>query len=63
MKLPVSNTNAPAWRDITVKSRAALAAQPLEELSKTFGGYGIAKPKLFSALSIPTHGAATARTP
>lgn len=34
MKLPVSNTNAPAWRDITVKSELPSELKPLEELSK-----------------------------
>ena len=34
MKLPVSNTNAPAWRDITVKSELPSQLKPLEELSK-----------------------------
>ena len=31
MKVQVSNTNTPNWRDITVKS-------------KTYGGHGIMKP-------------------
>ena len=47
MKLQVSNTNAPAWRDITVKSDLPSELKPLEELA-TFGGYGIAKLSLFS---------------
>ena len=34
MKLPVSNTNAPVWRDITVKSELPSDLKPLEELSK-----------------------------
>ena len=34
MKLPVSNTNAPAWRDITVNSELPSELKPLEELSK-----------------------------
>ena len=34
MKLPVSNSNAPAWRDITVKSDLPSELKPLEELSK-----------------------------
>ncbi|MDE7125660.1 MAG: alpha-glucan family phosphorylase, partial [Muribaculaceae bacterium] len=34
MKLPVSNTNAPVWRDITVKTELPAALKPLEELSK-----------------------------
>ena len=34
MKLQVSNTNAPAWRDITVKSELPSELKPLEELSK-----------------------------
>ncbi len=34
MKLPVSNTNAPAWRVITVKSDLPSELKPLEELSK-----------------------------
>lgn len=48
MKLQVSNTNAPAWRDITVKSDLPSELKPLEELAKTFGGCGIAKLSLFS---------------
>ncbi|MBR6638921.1 MAG: alpha-glucan family phosphorylase [Muribaculaceae bacterium] len=34
MKLQVSNTNAPAWRDITVKSDLPSELKPLEELAK-----------------------------
>lgn len=34
MKLSVSNTNAPVWRDITVKSELPASLKPLEELSK-----------------------------
>jgi starch phosphorylase len=34
MKLPVSNTNAPVWRDITVKSDLPAELKPLEEISK-----------------------------
>ena len=34
MKLQVSNTNAPAWRDITVKSELPAELKSLEELSK-----------------------------
>lgn len=34
MKLQVSNTNAPAWRDITVKSDLPSKLKPLEELAK-----------------------------
>lgn len=34
MKLKVSNTNAPTWRDITVKSDLPSKLKPLEELSK-----------------------------
>ena len=34
MKIPVSNTNAPVWRDITVKSELPKKLKPLEELSK-----------------------------
>ncbi|MDE6467667.1 MAG: DUF3417 domain-containing protein, partial [Muribaculaceae bacterium] len=34
MKLSVSNTNAPVWRDITVKSELPAQLKPLEELSK-----------------------------
>ncbi len=34
MKIPVSNTNAPVWRDITVKSELPQKLKPLEELSK-----------------------------
>ena len=34
MKLQVSNTNAPAWRDITVKSELPSKLKPLEELAK-----------------------------
>ena len=34
MKLSVSNTNAPVWRDITVKSDLPEQLKPLEELAK-----------------------------
>lgn len=34
MKLKVSNTNVPTWRDITVKSDLPSKLKPLEELSK-----------------------------
>ncbi len=34
MKLQVNNTNAPAWRDITVKSELPSKLKPLEELAK-----------------------------
>ncbi len=34
MKLPVSNTNTPIWRDITVKSDLPSKLKPLEEIAK-----------------------------
>ena len=34
MKLPVSNTNAPIWRDVTVKSELPSQLKPLDELAK-----------------------------
>lgn len=34
MKLPVSNTNAPVWRDITVKAELPTELKPLDELAK-----------------------------
>lgn len=34
MKLQVSNTNAPTWRDITVKSELPAKLKPLEEIAK-----------------------------
>lgn len=34
MKLQVSNTNAPAWRDLTVKSDLPSKLKHLEELAK-----------------------------
>ncbi len=34
MKLPVSNTNAPVWRDITVKAELPAELKPLDELAK-----------------------------
>jgi starch phosphorylase len=34
MKLPVSNTNAPIWRDITVKAELPAQLKPLDELAK-----------------------------
>ncbi len=34
MKLPVSNTNAPVWRDITVKAELPADLKPLDELAK-----------------------------
>ena len=34
MKLPVSNTNTPVWRDVTVKSQLPSKLKPLDELAK-----------------------------
>ena len=34
MKLPVSNTNAPIWRDITVKAELPTELKPLEEMAR-----------------------------
>ena len=34
MKLPVTNTNAPVWRDITVRAELPARLKPLEELAK-----------------------------
>ena len=34
MKLPVSNTNAPVWRDVTVKSELPSKLKALDELAK-----------------------------
>ena len=34
MKLPVSNTNAPIWRAITVKSELPSQLKPLDALAK-----------------------------
>lgn len=34
MKLPVSNTNAPVWRDVTVKSELPAQLKALDELAK-----------------------------
>lgn len=34
MKIPVSNANAPQWRDITVKAQLPAALKPLEKLSR-----------------------------
>ena len=34
MKLPVSNTNAPIWRDVTVKAELPAQLKPLDELAK-----------------------------
>ena len=34
MKLPVSNANAPVWRDLTVKSQLPEALKSLEKLSR-----------------------------
>ena len=34
MKISVSNTNAPVWRDITVKSELPAKLKPLEEIAK-----------------------------
>lgn len=38
MKLPVSNTNAPQWRDITVKAELPAQLKPLDELAKPMVG-------------------------
>lgn len=34
MKLPVSNTNAPVWRDLTVKAELPARLKPLDELAR-----------------------------
>ena len=34
MKLPVSNTNAPVWRDLTVKAELPSLLKPLDELAR-----------------------------
>ena len=34
MKLPVSNTNAPVWRDLTVKAELPSRLKPLDELAR-----------------------------
>ena len=34
MKLPVSNTNAPVWRDLTVKAELPTRLKPLDELAR-----------------------------
>ena len=34
MKISVSNTNAPVWRDITVKAELPQQLKPLDELAK-----------------------------
>ena len=34
MKLPVTNTNAPTWRDITVRAELPSRLKPLEELAR-----------------------------
>ena len=34
MKLPVSNTNAPVWRDMTVKAELPSRLKPLDELAR-----------------------------
>ncbi|MDE7375701.1 MAG: DUF3417 domain-containing protein, partial [Muribaculaceae bacterium] len=34
MKLPVSNTNAPVWRDITVKAELPTELKPLDEMAR-----------------------------
>ena len=62
MKLPVSNTNAPVWRDITVKSELPSDLKPLEELSKNLWWSGIAKENLCSVTLIPNCGALRVRT-
>ena len=38
MKLQVSNTNAPAWRTITVSAEIPKELKPLEEMSKPLVG-------------------------
>ena len=62
MKLPVSNTNAPIWRDITVKAEFPRSSSLSMSLQKTFGGYGTARQRTSSAHSTPTYGAKPAKT-
>lgn len=49
MKLQVSNTNAPAWRTITVSAEIPKELKPLEKCLKTSGGCGTAQASTFSA--------------
>ena len=60
MKLPVSKTNAPVWRDITIKSVLPEALKPLETLSRNLW-YGTAQPKTYSAISTQIFGAQQAK--
>ena len=63
MKIQVSNTNAPSWRDVTVNAELPLKAAPLATLAKTSGGYGTVKPNRSSATSIPTSGVRPEKIP
>ncbi len=63
MKLQVSNTNEPVWRNLTVSAELPKELKPLEELSKkTYGGCGTAKVRIFSATLIMTYGARLVKT-
>ena len=63
MKLPVSKTNAPVWRDITVKSVLPKALKPLETLSRNLWWVRNSAAKISSAILIPTCGAQPVKTP
>ncbi len=62
MKLQVSNTNEPVWRNLTVSAELPKELKPLEELSKTYGGCGTAKVRIFSATLIMAYGARLVKT-
>ena len=63
MKLPVSNANAPVWRDITVKSQLPEALKSLEKLSRNLWWVWNSEAKTSSVTLTMTSGVPPARTP
>ena len=62
MKLQVSNTNAPAWRNLIVSAEIPQALKPLEEMSKNLWWVWNSKGKNSSATSTLISGARLEKT-
>ena len=63
MKLKVSNTNSPAWRNITVSAEIPNELKALEEMSKNLWWVWSSRASASSATSTTTCGARSERTP
>ena len=63
MKLQVSNTNVPTWRDITVNTHLPERLKPLETLARNLWWVWNSEAKSLFHDLIPTCGALLAKTP